>query len=111
MRRLAGITNLPGRCVLQRCPEHPRASETDAFLATTDAQWKPDKASDASSQSSGCGSFVIASIPTSSPAVGTGATILGGYIFPLRKSDKVSPPSVLGGARVGMKNGTRAWGP
>lgn len=73
----------------------------------------PDKsnqknASDASKLSRP-GSFVIAPIPTASPAIGTGATILGGYIFPLRKSDKISPPSIIGGAWVGTDNGTRAW--
>lgn len=59
--------------------------------------------------SSRSGSFVVAPIPTASPAVGNGLTLLGGYIFPLGKSDKVSPPSILGGAWVGTDNGTRAW--
>lgn len=55
------------------------------------------------------GSFVIAPIPTASPAVGNGGVILSGYIFPLRRNDKISPPSVIGGAWVGTENGTRAW--
>jgi hypothetical protein len=41
---------------------------------------------------------VIAPIPTSSPATGTGVVIAAGYIFPVSKMDKVSPPSVLGAA-------------
>ncbi len=53
------------------------------------------------------GSIVFAPIPTSSPAVGTGATLMGGYIFPLIKSDKISPPSVVGGAVMFTNNGTR----
>ncbi|HET6169713.1 MAG TPA: BamA/TamA family outer membrane protein [Terracidiphilus sp.] len=55
------------------------------------------------------GSFVFAPIPTSSPAIGYGATIIGAYIFPLRKSDTVSPPSVVAGAWAGTDNGTRGW--
>jgi len=55
------------------------------------------------------GSFVGAPIPNSSPAIGTGVTLIAGYIFPLNKSDKVSPPSVLGGAGLITDNGTRAW--
>ena len=55
------------------------------------------------------GSFVFAPIPTSSPAIGTGATIIGAYIFPLRKKDTVSPPSVVAGAWAGTDNGTRGW--
>lgn len=72
-------------------------------------QAQPTSASEPSTMSSSRGSFVIAPIPMSSPAIGNGATILGGYIFPLRKSDKISPPSLVGGAWVGTDNGTRAW--
>jgi hypothetical protein len=72
-------------------------------------QENPKTESEASKSSSSRGSIVFAPIPTSSPAVGTGATILGGYIFPLRKSDTISPPSVVGAAWVGTNNGTRAW--
>lgn len=64
---------------------------------------------DTSKSGSSSGSFVIAPIPMSSPAIGSGATILAGYIFPLCKSDKISPPSLVGGAWVGTDNGTRAW--
>jgi outer membrane protein assembly factor BamA len=39
--------------------------------------------------------------------LGTGATIIAGYIFPLNKEDKVSPPSVIGGAALFTNNGTR----
>lgn len=55
------------------------------------------------------GSIVVAPIPLASPAVGNGVILIGGYIFPLRKSDTVSPPSIIGGAWVGTDNGSRAW--
>lgn len=61
------------------------------------------------SNNPGRGAIVVVPIPTSSPAIGNGATILGGYIFPLRKTDKISPPSIIGGTWVGTDNGTRAW--
>jgi hypothetical protein len=53
------------------------------------------------------GAIVVAPIPISSPAIGTGGVVLGGYIFPLRKSDTVSPPSVVGGAVLATDNGSR----
>ncbi len=55
------------------------------------------------------GSFVGAPIPISSPAVGSGVTLLGGYIFPISKNDDVSQPSVVGGAVLLTNNGTRAY--
>ena len=45
------------------------------------------------------GSIVVAPIPISSPAIGSGVLLAGGYIFPLRKSDKVSQPSTIVAAR------------
>jgi hypothetical protein len=53
--------------------------------------------------------IVIAPIPLSSPAIGTGAVLAGGYIFPIDRKDKVSPPSTVGGAYFGTDNGTRGF--
>ena len=38
------------------------------------------------------GEIVIAPIPISSPAIGSGLLLGFGYVFPLSKNDKVSPP-------------------
>jgi hypothetical protein len=38
------------------------------------------------------GSFVVAPLPISSPAIGSGLVPVLGYIFPLSKNDKISPP-------------------
>jgi hypothetical protein len=54
------------------------------------------------------GSFVIAPLPVSSPAIGTGIIPVLGYIFPLNKKDDVSPPSTIGAAGLFTNNGTRA---
>lgn len=56
------------------------------------------------------GSIVAAPIPIASPAIGSGVVLAGGYIFPLRKSDKVSQPSTVGVAVLITDNGSRAWG-
>jgi len=55
------------------------------------------------------GSLVVAPLPISSPALGTGLVPVLGYIFPLRKNDKTSPPSVVGAAGLVTNNGTRGF--
>jgi hypothetical protein len=54
------------------------------------------------------GELVVAPLPISSPALGTGVVPVVGYIFPLRTGDKVSPPSVVGAAGLITDNGSRA---
>jgi hypothetical protein len=54
------------------------------------------------------GSLVIAPIPISSPAFGSGLLLITGYVFKLNENDKTSPPSWLGGAGAFTNNGTRA---
>jgi hypothetical protein len=55
------------------------------------------------------GSIVAVPIPISSPAIGSGVVLAGGYIFPLQKSDKVSQPSAIGTAVLITDNGSRGW--
>jgi hypothetical protein len=55
------------------------------------------------------GEFVIAPLPISSPALGTGIVPILGYIFPLSTHDQASPPSVIGGAGLVTNNGSRAF--
>jgi outer membrane protein assembly factor BamA len=56
------------------------------------------------------GSLIAAPIPISSPAIGSGVVLAGGYIFAPRKSDKISQPSTIAGAVLITDNGSRAWG-
>lgn len=56
------------------------------------------------------GSFVAAPLPIVSPALGAGVVPVLGYIFPLSKHDKVSPPSVIGAAGLITDNGSRGFG-
>jgi hypothetical protein len=53
--------------------------------------------------------IVVAPLPISSPAIGSGITPILGYIFPLNKNDKVSPPSTIGGAGLITNNGSRGF--
>ncbi|HTQ61026.1 MAG TPA: BamA/TamA family outer membrane protein [Candidatus Solibacter sp.] len=54
-------------------------------------------------------SFVIAPLPISSPALGSGIVPVFAYIFPLDKADKTSTPSVIGAAGLITDNGTRGF--
>jgi Omp85 superfamily domain len=53
------------------------------------------------------GEIVIAPIPISSPAIGSGLLLGFGYVFPLNKNDKVSPPSTIGGMGFRTNNGSQ----
>ena len=52
---------------------------------------------------------MIAPLPISSPALGSGIVPLLGYIFPFSKKDKVSPPSVVGVVGLVTNNGSRGF--
>ena len=54
------------------------------------------------------GSFIIAPIPISSPAFGSGLLLITAYVFKLNEQDKSSSPSWLGAAGAFTNNGTRA---
>jgi hypothetical protein len=53
------------------------------------------------------GSFIIAPIPISSPAFGSGLIVIAGYVFKFDKDDEVSSPSWAGLAGIYTNNGTR----
>jgi Omp85 superfamily domain len=55
------------------------------------------------------GSIVVAPLPISSPAIGSGIIPVAGYIFPLSTKDTVSPPSVVGGAGLITNNGSSGF--
>jgi outer membrane protein assembly factor BamA len=53
------------------------------------------------------GEFVVAPIPVNSPALGAGLAWVAGYVTPLSKQDKVSPPSIMGVGGLFTNNGSR----
>jgi hypothetical protein len=55
------------------------------------------------------GSIVVAPLPISSPAIGSGVIPVLGYIFPFSTKDKVSPPSTVGVAGLITDNGSRGF--
>jgi Omp85 superfamily domain len=54
--------------------------------------------------------LVVAPLPISSPAIGSGIVPVLGYIFPFSAKDKVSPPSTIGAAGLFTNNGSRGFG-
>lgn len=57
----------------------------------------------------GRGALVVAPLPISSPAIGSGIVPVLGYIFPFSTKDKVSPPSTVGVAGLITNNGSRGF--
>jgi Omp85 superfamily domain len=55
------------------------------------------------------GAIVVAPLPISSPAIGSGVIPVLGYIFPFSTKDKTSPPSVIGAAGLITNNGSRGF--
>lgn len=55
------------------------------------------------------GALVVAPLPTSSPAIGSGIVPVFGYIFRLSMKDNVSPPSVVGVGGLITNNGSRGF--
>jgi hypothetical protein len=64
----------------------------------------------ADSDSQKRGEIVFAPIPLSNPAIGSGLILGLGYIFPLNTNDKLSPPSMIGGAGMYASSGSWALG-
>src|ERR1043165_4128526 len=62
----------------------------------------------ANNPNGGGGSVVVAPIPISSPAVGSGLLLIAGYVRKVNPDDELSPPSFIGGAGAFTNNGTRA---
>jgi hypothetical protein len=58
----------------------------------------------------GRGAIVAAPLPIVSPALGTGVVPILGYIFPISKNDKVSPPSIVGAGGLITNDGSRGFG-
>jgi Omp85 superfamily domain len=55
------------------------------------------------------GEILVAPLPISSPAIGSGIVPVVGYIFPFSTKDKISSPSVIGATGLITNNGSRAF--
>jgi hypothetical protein len=82
-------------------------SDQSPQTSATPSSSSPQDDDDKAKKSQKRGSFVIAPIPISSPAFGSGLLIVAGYVFQFDKEDTVSSPSWLGAAGAFTNNGTR----
>jgi hypothetical protein len=85
--------------------EHEASSSPELEKAEGCSASKPENAAEKRG-----GEVVIAPIPLSNPAIGSGIILGLGYVFPLSKHDRVSPPSTIGGAGMYASSGSWAVG-
>ena len=114
---LANPLFLGNSAVSQEERQHVKTSEirvANSGVSTSLAGQEPGDApsqtlSEQGKSSGRRGSLIVAPLPISSPALGTGVVPVLAYIFPFRRSDTVSPPSVVGAAGLVTNNGSRAF--
>ena len=89
-------------------PDTGQGGQTAQSVPTTEKKGRREK----HKKSTGTprGSIVAAPLPIVSPAIGSGIIPVLGYIFPFSKDDKISPPSVIGGAGLVTNNGSSGFG-
>ena len=94
-----------------KLPEPPPAKQENGVKQpahTTDSA-QPEKPSEKKKKLVRRGDILVAPLPISSPAIGSGIVPVLGYIFPFSSKDEVSPPSVLGVAGLVTDNGSRGF--
>lgn len=107
----------------QSTTSQPAAEKTDAKreeqTSSQPASQKTGKSSAANEQQNTTdvkpkkpkrGQLIIAPIPISSPAVGSGLILAFGYVFKLNQDDKLSPPSTVGLVGAFTNSGSRGGG-
>ena len=87
-----------------------RANQTSGSTDQTKKSAHPSQQTKPAAKKPKRGQLVIAPIPISSPAIGSGLTLVVGYVFKLNQDDKLSPPSTIGLAGAFTNGGTRAGG-
>jgi outer membrane protein assembly factor BamA len=85
------------------------SSEVVGDVAPTAVPPQQETQPEEKKKSGGAGSFLVAPLPISSPAIGSGIVPVVAYIFPLSPKDKISPPSVVGAAGLVTSNGSRGF--
>ena len=89
-------------------PPPPKSADQSAQKAApAEPETQPNKKD--KKKSSKLAGLVVAPLPISSPAIGSGIVPVIGYIFPFSKNDKVSPPSTVGVAGLVTNNGSRGF--
>ncbi len=90
-------------------PSQQTAVKTSGQSSQSPTAEQPKQESKKKKKLGGRGAFVVAPLPISSPAIGSGIVPVFGYIFPFSTRDKVSPPSVIGVAGLVTNNGSRGF--
>ena len=101
--------------------QQPASAPSQSFELATQASTQSTQKTDDTKQSAKKGQptkakkpkrghLVIAPIPATSPAVGTGLILAVGYVFKLNQNDTLSPPSVIGAVGAFTNNGSRGAG-
>ncbi|MEO8594441.1 MAG: BamA/TamA family outer membrane protein [Candidatus Solibacter sp.] len=85
-------------------PQSPQP-QTAPQVDTKTEQDQANKSAATSSEKKG--EWLLAPIPISSPAIGSGLEWAVARVFPLNKKDEVSPPSTVGVAGIFTNNGSR----
>jgi|SRR5271154_3093911 len=103
----------PAQAPATPAPQTGTAQSSTPTGDKTESDKKDDKAEsdkkDQKKKKPSRGAFVVAPLPISSPAIGTGLVPVVGYIFPFSTKDKVSPPSTIGAAGLITNNGSRGF--
>jgi len=89
-------------------PPPAQPKETDQTTPTIQSP-EADKPQKKKKSPGARGSFLVAPLPISSPAIGAGIVPVVAYIFPFSKNDTVSPPSVIGVTGLMTNNGSRGF--
>jgi hypothetical protein len=87
--------------------DNPVKDQVSAGVAVAESQKPKPKGNKKKREKRG--SFVVAPIPISNPALGSGIVPVVAYIFPITRKDKVSQPSVLGAGGLITNDGSRAF--
>lgn len=82
----------------------------DETAGNTPAPTKQQQTTTAKPKKPKRGQLIIAPIPISSPAVGSGLVLAVGYVFKLNQKDKLSPPSTVGLVGALTNSGSRGGG-
>jgi hypothetical protein len=89
-------------------PQSPPAKAVDVSTQSTPSP-QPETHPKEKKKLGGSGAILVAPLPISSPAIGSGLVPVVAYIFPLSAKDKVSPPSVIGVAGFVTDNSSRGF--
>jgi hypothetical protein len=93
--------------VQENSQQAPTTVDRRSAPAATPSQ--PEKPALKKKKMGGPGAIVVAPLPISSPAIGSGVIPVFAYLFPISSKDKVSPPSVLGAAGLVTNNSSRGF--